>query len=59
MCDTELGAAAQSAIWDAEHQTGESHNMSASSLIIAEIKRVYLEFSLIGCMYAAYFEADL
>lgn len=29
MCDPQLGVAAQSAIWDTEHQTGESHNMFA------------------------------
>lgn len=59
MCDPQLGVVAQSGIWDTEHQTGESHTMFVSSHIIAEIKRVYLEFSLTGCIHAAYFEADL
>lgn len=60
MCDPHLGVAAQSMIWDTEHQTGVSQYVwSASSHIIAEIKRVYLDFSPTGCIHAAYFEADL
>lgn len=60
MCDPYLGVAAQSMIWDTEHQIGMSQYVcSASSHIIAKIKRVCLEFSLTGCIHAAYFEADL